>query len=181
MGYRAYTPARWEERRDGEDFARALGAWTGFYAALSAVAATLLGLLFVAVSLRLNLFQDAVVADVRDFAALVFGQFLALVLVGLVALFPDPKPATLGLPTLAIGALGLGWAVRLAGEYLYLNTAPGSRRGGAAAAPGRGSAALGGGGGHRHARRRLGRCLAAALPCQSRLSRAIPLPNARRR
>jgi hypothetical protein len=112
-----------------QDFARALGAWTGFYAALSAVAATLLGLLFVALSLRLNLFQDAVVADVRDFAALVFGQFLALVLVGLVALFPDPKPATLGLPTLAIGALGLGWAVRLAGEYLRLNTAPGSRRG----------------------------------------------------
>jgi hypothetical protein len=111
-----------------QDFAGTLGTWTGFYTALSAIAATLLGLLFVAVSLRLNLFQDAVVADVRDFAALVFGQFLALVLVGLVALVPHPQPATLGLPTLALGALGLGWSVRLAREYLRLNTAPGSRR-----------------------------------------------------
>ena len=110
-----------------DGFARTLGDWTGFYAALSAIAATLLGLVFVSVSLRLNLFWNAAVADVRDFAALVFGEYLALVLVGLVALFPNPHPTTLSLPTLALGLVGLGWGIRVSLEYLRLNDTPGSR------------------------------------------------------
>jgi hypothetical protein len=110
-----------------DGFAPALSDWTAFYAALSAIAATLLGLLFVAVSLRLNLFRDAVVADVRDFAVHVFGQYLALVLVGLVALFPDLHPAGLGLVLLAVGALGVGWSIRVAREYRRLNQTPQSR------------------------------------------------------
>ena len=81
------------------------------------------------VSLRLNLFHHAAVADVRDFAALVFGQYLALVLLGLVALIPEASPAALGAPILALGVLGLGWGIRVAVEYLQLNRTPGSRSG----------------------------------------------------
>ncbi len=112
-----------------DGFAQELSDWTPFYAGLAGVAATLLGLVFVSVSLRLNLFHDAAVADVRDFAALVFGQYLALVLLGLVALIPEASPAALGAPMLALGMLGLGWGIRVAVEYLQLNRTPGSRTG----------------------------------------------------
>ena len=110
-----------------DGFRTAIQDWAAFYAALSAIAATLLGLLFVSVSLRLNLFRDATVQDVRDFAALVFGQYLALVLIGLFALIPHPHPATLGLPVLLLGVLGVGWSTRIGWEYARLNQAPGTQ------------------------------------------------------
>lgn len=109
-------------------FSQALDAWVPYFAAVAGVAATLLGLLFVSVSLRLNLFREAGVADVRDFAALVFGQYLAVVVLGLTALFPDTRPATLGVPALLLGALGIGWGLHTGRQYLRLNRAPGTRR-----------------------------------------------------
>lgn len=81
-----------------------------------------------AISLRLNLFREAVIADVRDFALLIFGQYLALVLLGRLALFPDARPATLGAAALAIGALGLLWGLWTSQQYLRLNAASGSRQ-----------------------------------------------------
>lgn len=107
--------------------AQTVGQWTGFYAALAGVAAALLGLLFVAISLRLNVFRDAQVADVRDFALLVFGQYLALVLLSLLALFPDADLATLGVAALVSGGLGLLWGIAITQQYRRLNTAPGTR------------------------------------------------------
>ena len=60
-------------------FSQALAEWTAFYALMGGAAATLLGLLFVAVSLRLNIFHQRQVADVRDFAAFTFGTFLVAI------------------------------------------------------------------------------------------------------
>ena len=57
-------------------FSQALADWTAFYALMGGAAATLLGLLFVAVSVRLNIFHQREVADVRDFAAFTFGTSL---------------------------------------------------------------------------------------------------------
>jgi hypothetical protein len=57
---------------------QAIGSWQGFYTYLGTVAATLLGLLFVTVSLRLNIFHQHEVRDVRDFAFLTFGSYFCL-------------------------------------------------------------------------------------------------------
>lgn len=93
-------------------FSQAVHAWDQVYSALVAAAAALAGLLFVAVSLRLNIFHQHEVADLRNFAALTFGNLFALILIGLLCLAPDLQPAVLGLPILLVGVLGLGWIGR---------------------------------------------------------------------
>jgi hypothetical protein len=90
-----------------ESIEQALAAWTGFYGYLGAVAATLLGLLFVSVSLRLNIFQEHEVRDVRDFAFLTFGSFFCLVLVAGVFLVPHQTRLGLGMPLALFGLLGV--------------------------------------------------------------------------
>lgn len=86
-----------------------VGTWTGFYTFLGAASTTLLGLLFVAVSLRLNLFHQVQVEDVRDYAVQAFGQFLALVLISALFLFPDQQPLGIGIPVALLAALGIVW------------------------------------------------------------------------
>lgn len=110
-------------------FGEALAAWVPFYAALGGIAATLLGLLFVSVSLRLNLFRDAAVADVRDFATFIFGQYLVVVVLGLLTLAPQMAATTLGGAALGLGTLSLVWELITGSQYLRLNSAPGTRAG----------------------------------------------------
>ena len=76
-------------------FAQALAEWTAFYALMGGAAATLLGLLFVAVSVRLNIFHQRQVADVRDFAAFTFGTFLVAIAVAGLAHCPARTPILL--------------------------------------------------------------------------------------
>ena len=99
-----------------ETFSQALAEWTSFYALMGGAAAPLLGLLFVAVSVRLNIFRQRQVADVRDFAAFTFGTFLvALVVAGLV-IAPHVQRTTLALSLLLIGIgafLAIAWIARL--------------------------------------------------------------------
>src|SRR5438046_4109918 len=87
-------------------FDQALSTWQGFYTYLGAVSATLLGLLFVAVSLRLNLFTQQQVRDVRDFAFLTFGTFFGLILVAALFLIPHQSRVGLGLPLMLLGLVG---------------------------------------------------------------------------
>jgi hypothetical protein len=69
-------------------FSQALAEWTASYALMGGAAATLLGLLFVAVSVRLNIFHQHEVADVRDFAEFTFGTFLVAIAVAGFAIAP---------------------------------------------------------------------------------------------
>ena len=97
-------------------FARALDDWTAYYALMGGAAATLLGLLFVAVSLRLNIFHQREVADVRDYAALTLGTFLVAIIVAGVALAPHDHPRMLAPALFALGVvgfLGVVWVVRI--------------------------------------------------------------------
>lgn len=103
-------------------FSETVGQWKDFYLLLGTAGATLLGLLFVALSLRLNIFHQAEVADVRDFAAQVFGNFLGVVLISLVLLMPDARPAGVGLPLIAFGTIGVGWLWRTVHESIRLTT-----------------------------------------------------------
>ncbi|MGE0542943.1 MAG: hypothetical protein AB7R89_22480 [Dehalococcoidia bacterium] len=112
-----------------EPFGTARGDWAPYCAALSGIAATLLGLLFVSVSLRLNLFRDAEIADVRDFATLIFGQYLTVVVMGLLTLFPRAPAATLGGTALVLSALNLTWVLITGRQYLRLNPTRETRAG----------------------------------------------------
>jgi hypothetical protein len=97
-------------------FSQSLTEWTAYYALMGGAAATLLGLLFVAVSVRLNIFHQRTVADVRDLATFAFGTFLVAIVVAGLALAPHGHPLTLALPLLLVGIaafLAIVWIVRL--------------------------------------------------------------------
>jgi hypothetical protein len=97
-------------------FSQALADWTAFYALMGGAAATLLGLLFVAVSVRLNIFHQREVADVRDFAAFTFGTFLVAIAVAGLAIAPHAHRFTLALSLLLVCAAAfvtIAWIARL--------------------------------------------------------------------
>jgi hypothetical protein len=98
-----------------------LASWAGFYGYLGAVAATLLGLLFVSVSLRLNIFQQQEVRDVRDFALLTFGTFFCLIVISGLFLIPHQTRLGFGLPLLALGVLGTAGSALVALETQRVN------------------------------------------------------------
>ena len=104
-----------------QSFSAAVAEWGDFYTYVGTVAATLLGLLFVAVSLRLNIFHRREVADVRDFALLTFANFFFLVLIALLFQVPDQSRAGLALPLALMGVLGLAGLVMLARDAVILN------------------------------------------------------------
>src|SRR5215211_8790962 len=83
-------------------FSQALAEWTAFYTLMGGAAATLLGLLFVALSLRLNIFHQRQVADVRDFAAFTFGTFIVAIAVAGLALAPHAHRFSLAISLLLV-------------------------------------------------------------------------------
>ena len=74
-----------------EAFTHALGEWSGFYTLVGGAAATLLGLLFVALSLRLNVFHDQALADIRAFATFTFNTFLLALVLAALAVAPHER------------------------------------------------------------------------------------------
>ncbi len=104
-----------------EAFSQQLGEWTGFYALMGGAAATLLGLLFVAVSLRLDIFRRREVADVRLFAGYTLAVFLMAGAVAVLALAPHENPRRLGMMLFALGVAGLLAQVGIVRVWLRLN------------------------------------------------------------
>jgi hypothetical protein len=86
--------------------------------------------LFEAVSMRLNIFHQSEVADVRDFAAFTFGTFLVAIAVAGLAVAPHAHRFTLALSLLVVGMaafVAIAWIARL---WIRLNSpAAGSRSG----------------------------------------------------
>jgi hypothetical protein len=102
-------------------FSQALADWTAFYTLMGGAAATLLGLLFVALSVRLNIFHQREVADVRDFAAFTFGTFLVAIAVAGLAIAPHPHRSTLALSLLLVGIAAFFGIVVVARLWIRLN------------------------------------------------------------
>jgi hypothetical protein len=98
----------------------AIAAWIPFYAYLGLASATVLGLLFVALTLRLNVFRSAQVADVRLFT---LQTYLTIVFVvataalvhvpGQTAILLGGATAAMSLVLLAIGAAAVRDTIRL--------------------------------------------------------------------
>lgn len=79
-----------------DELATTLNDWTDFYVAISAAAATLMGLLFVSVSLKSEIYADPRYPDLRATAVNTFASFLFLLLDALYVLIPHQSTATLG-------------------------------------------------------------------------------------
>lgn len=102
-------------------FQAELDQWGAYFGFVGTGAVTLLGLLFIAVSLRLNIFRDQNVADVRDFARLTLFSFLAPMAITGLALMPHEQPLMLALPLLLVSAVGVVASIILVREWVVLN------------------------------------------------------------
>ena len=93
-------------------------AWFGFYAVVGGAAATLMGLLFVAVSINAAAILHEAHGHPRRLAEQAFQNYVAVLLVSLLALFPSLSRLEFGLVTLLVTAASALWVlVRL---YLTL-------------------------------------------------------------
>ena len=90
-----------------EDRFAAIAEWHDFFAAVAGVAATLVGLLFVALALNPAVMADDGPAGLRTWAGQTFHNFLMVLVVALVVLIPDTDRLGLGLPLLILGVWGV--------------------------------------------------------------------------
>jgi hypothetical protein len=90
-----------------EDRFATLTEWHDFFAAVAGVAATLVGLLFVALALNPAVMADDGPAGLRTWAGQTFHSFLMVLVFALVILIPDTGPLGLGLPLLILSVWGV--------------------------------------------------------------------------
>lgn len=107
-------------------FAATVESWHDFYMLAGSAAATLLGLLFVAVSLNLRIFTDPKRPELRARAINSFESFVYLVLFALMFLIPDQSPAGLAWPLLIFSVVRLVSVQRVVGRVRRA-TRPGVR------------------------------------------------------
>jgi len=92
--------------------------WLGFYAVTAGAAATLTGLMFVAVSVNVAAILGDAQGNSRRLAEQAFQNYLAVLLVSLLAMFPSMSLAELGFVTLCVTAAWAIWV--LVRAYLAL-------------------------------------------------------------
>jgi hypothetical protein len=85
----------------------ALLEWHDFFTAVTAIAGTLIGLLFVVIGLNPAIMADTSHAGMRVLTAQTFHSFLVLVLIGLSALVPSDNGTTLLISLIIVGLQGI--------------------------------------------------------------------------
>jgi len=93
-------------------FAQAVGSWHDFYMMVGTAAATLVGLLFVSLSLIADEIGSDANAGSRMLAAQAFTSFLSVLMFAVLFLIPDQGPFGLGLPLVGVGVEGLYLTLR---------------------------------------------------------------------
>ncbi|MDB5431820.1 MAG: hypothetical protein JWP35_2936 [Caulobacter sp.] len=86
-------------------------AWVGFYTVMAAAAATLLGLLFVAVSINAVAALGPGEDGSKGLAEQGFQNYCAVLIVSLLALYPDMRMTTFGTVTLSVTASWSLWVL----------------------------------------------------------------------
>ena len=104
------------------EFSQAIEGWHDFYLMTGTAAATLVGLLFVAVSVNLNLLRGAAAQHRREWARHTFLNFIFVLLVSLIFLMPAQSELGLALPLLIIAAVAFFGVARLYREATRLAT-----------------------------------------------------------
>ena len=88
-------------------FPELIKEWETFYLMVGTAAATLIGLLFVAVSIHIENFHRNTSTDLHYFAALTFNCFFYVLLMAILFLVPRLSPLKLGIPLLLLSGLGI--------------------------------------------------------------------------
>ena len=97
-------------------FAQALQSWHDFYLTAGAASATLVGLLFVGLSLHIRVVVSH--SDVRALARVTLTNFFVIVLIALAILIPTTSAINISLWVLVVGLLSIGLLLRPAIEGL---------------------------------------------------------------
>lgn len=90
-----------------DPFALAIEGWHDFYIMIGTAAATLVGLLFVSLSLNVDVITHKENTDLRLLASQTFSSFISALMFAVLFLIPQQVPLGLGLPLLGIGGYGL--------------------------------------------------------------------------
>lgn len=93
--------------------------WSAFYTVTATASATLLGLLFVAVSIGASGALDDAKSAIRSLAEQSFQNYLLILTLSCVALFPGMQPATLGLTIMFVTASRALWAIIRLGSIVW--------------------------------------------------------------
>lgn len=89
------------------DVSASLAKWEAFYGSVAGVSATLVGLLFVAVSINPRIANSRTRAGLSTWASQTFQSFSAMLLLALITQIPDGSGRTLIIGVAIIGAQGL--------------------------------------------------------------------------
>ena len=90
-----------------QDFAQQIATWQPFFATLAAACATLVGLLFVALSLQTGILRDAGKANLHRLAQHTFGDFVQVLFIGVFYMVPVPAATFFGVATVMIVVVAL--------------------------------------------------------------------------
>jgi len=96
------------------EFAALAATWHDFYLTVGAATASLIGLLFVGISINLDEFTTDDGTGIRVLAEQAFGNFVLVLVIALLVLIPDQEPGTLTLQLAIVGGLGTFRIVRRA-------------------------------------------------------------------
>jgi hypothetical protein len=109
-------------------FSSTIADWHDFYMLAGTASATLVGLLFVAVSLHIDLIGESGAETILSLARRTFTRFIIVVIVALLFLVPHQDPKGLGLPLLAVGLVEAIRTVRVSRDAVRgLRQSDGSR------------------------------------------------------
>ena len=90
-----------------DHFALQVAAWQPFYATVATAAATLVGLLFVSLSINLEKLRKQQNTRLLRRARHAFTSFIFILAIALMFLIPDQSPSGLGTPLICMGAVGI--------------------------------------------------------------------------
>jgi hypothetical protein len=88
------------------NFSEAIKPWETFYVMAGTAAVTLIGLLFISISINIELFRSQWADDLQHFAALTFNCFFYVLMLSIFFLVPGISYLGLGIPILILGILG---------------------------------------------------------------------------
>src|SRR5579859_6774442 len=110
-------------------FSETVSSWQSFYMLAGTASATLIGLLFVAISLHIDLIGAADASTIISLARRTFTRFILVVIIALLFMVPRQDPAGLGLPLLAFGIVDVMRSLHLGRAVLSTRHDPGSAGG----------------------------------------------------
>lgn len=101
-------------------FSQTLARWHDFYVLTASAAATLTGLLFVSVSIHLEVIVDQGATSVRAWAGQTLANFVFVLIIGLIFVIPDPGSELFAIALLSIGISGSLRTVRRTASAIKL-------------------------------------------------------------